>query len=219
MTPTQVRRFTTITGIMSVVLYVLGDALTYSLPPINASAGAVLSYATNNSTQLLIFVYVWGATVAVTVGFLTGLWSLLRQHDPSSEVLTTLALDSGYMIWAIVLAGLAPVLLLGYLATALDSSTAKMLTDLALLGASLSAFPTAVSVAAFSTVILRSSVVARWIGWFGLLVVVAHLIAAGAFAHTGFFSPAVVSVFVAPPLYFVWVLLISLTLLRRSSKP
>jgi hypothetical protein len=219
MTLTQVRHFTTVTGILSVVLYVLDDALTYNLPPINASAGAVLSYAMNNSTQLLIFVYMWGATVALTVCFLTGLWSLLRQHEPSSEVLTTLALGSGYMIWAIVLAGLTPVLLLGYRATALEASSAKMMTDLALLGASLSAFPTAVSVASFSTVILRTSVVARWIGWFGFVVVIAHLIAAGAFAQSGFLSTAVVSVFVAPPLYFVWVLFISLTLLRRPRKP
>ena len=86
---------------------------------------------------------------------------------------------------------------------------------MALLGATLSAFPTAVSVGAFSAVILRTGAVARWVGWLGILVVVAHLAAAGAFAQEGFFSPSVVSVFVAPPLYYLWMLSLSLVLLLR----
>jgi hypothetical protein len=217
MTQTQVKRFTAISGIVSVLLYALGDALTFNLPPIGATAHAVASFAAGNSTQLLIFVYVWGATVAVTIGFLTGLWSLLRHHERAGDVLPTLALGAGFMIWAIVLAGLAPVLALGYRAASLDVATAKLLSDLALLGATLSAFPTVVSVGAFSMLILRTRVVAPWIGWFGFVVVAAHLIAAGAFAQAGFFSPSVVSVFVAPPLYFAWVLFTSLALLPRSS--
>lgn len=90
---------------------------------------------------------------------------------------------------------------------------------MAVLGATLSAFPTAVSVGAFSVLILRTGALARWVGWFGFIVVAAHLVAAGAFDQDGFFSPSVVSVFVAPPLYFTWVLFASLAvLLRRSNK-
>ncbi len=46
----------------------------------------------------------------------------------------------------------------------------------------------------------------------------AHLVAAGAFAQDGFFSPSVVSVFVAPPLFFIWVFIACLAVLFVRSR-
>lgn len=212
------RRFAALAGIASVILYVLGDALIADLPSINASGRTFAAYAAGHQTQLLMFVYVWGATVAFNLIFLTGLWSILRHDARASEVLSTLALGAGYMVWAIVLGGLIFVLELGYRSATLDSSTAKLLSDLALLAATLSAFPTVVSVGAFSVLILRTGALPRWIGWMGFVVVAAHLVAAGAFAQDGFFSPSVVSVFVAPPLFFFWVLVASLAVLFARSR-
>ena len=218
MVDARIQRFTAVAGIASVLLYALGDVLIIDLPPINESAQTFASYTASHGTQLLIFVYVWGVTVAAVLCFLTGFWSVLRGAERTSALLSTLGLGSGYLIWAIVLAGLGPVLVLGYLSHSLDPTTTKMLITLALLGATLSAFPTVVSVGAFSLLILRTGGAPRWIGWFGVVVVLAHLAAAGAFAQDGFFSPSVVSVFVAPPLYFSWVLLISTALLFRGGK-
>lgn len=212
------RRFAALAGIASVILYVLGDALIADLPSINASGRTFAAYAAGHQTQLLMFVYVWGATVAFNLIFLTGLWSILRHDARASEVLSTLALGAGYMVWAIVLGGLIFVLELGYRSATLDPSTAKLLSDLALLAATLSAFPTVVSVGAFSVLILRTGALPRWIGWMGFVVVAAHLVAAGAFAQDGFFSPSVVSVFVAPPLFFFWVLVASLAVLFARSR-
>jgi hypothetical protein len=209
----SLRQLTALAGIASVILYVLGDALISDLPSINASAGTFATYAAGHQAQLLIFVYVWGATVAFNLVFLTGLWSVLRHDAQASEVLSTLALGAGFIVWAIVLGGLIFVLELGYRSATLAPATAKLLSDLALLAATLSAFPTVVSVGAFSVLILRTGALARWIGWLGFVVVAAHLVAAGAFAQDGLFSPSVVSVFVAPPLFFLWVLIASLALL------
>ncbi|WIG60709.1 MAG: hypothetical protein OJF49_003457 [Ktedonobacterales bacterium] len=212
---TQIRRFTATAGIISVVLYVVSAALISDLPSINDSAGTWSSYTASHGPQFLAEVYIWGATTAAVICFLTGLWSALRHAGRASDLLATLGLGAGLMIWAIVLAGFAPLLVLGYRAGSLDSASVKSLADLTLLGATLSAFPTAVSVGAFSVLILRTHALARWTGWFGFLVVVAHLAAAGAFAQDGFFSPSMVSVFVAPPLYFLWTLIISVAVLRR----
>ncbi|HEY7340633.1 MAG TPA: hypothetical protein VH591_07120 [Ktedonobacterales bacterium] len=212
------RRFIALAGIASVILYALGDALIADLPSIDAPARTFAAYAAGHQTQLLMFVYVWGATVAFNVVFLTGLWSFLRHDARASEILSALALGSGYMVWAIVLGGLVFVLELGYRSASLDPATAKLLSDLALLAATLSAFPTAVSVGAFSMLILRTGALARWIGWLGFIVVAAHLVAAGAFAQDGFFSPSVVSVFVAPPLFFIWILITSFAVLFARSR-
>ncbi|MGH2501627.1 MAG: hypothetical protein ACRDID_03825, partial [Ktedonobacterales bacterium] len=190
----------------------------FDLPSIGDSPRVWAAYAASHSPQLLGEVYVWGAVAAATMAFLAGLWRLLRRAAPGFETLATLALGSGMVIWAVALAGLAPVLELGYRASALDAATAGSLGDMALLGATLSAFPTAVSVGAFSLVILRSGVAPRWVGWLGILVAAAHLASAGAFAHDGFFSPSVVSVFVAPPLYYLWMLALSLALLLAKAR-
>ena len=220
MTNITVRRFTALAGILGVILYVAGDLLIADLPPINAPAQTVATYAASHQAQFLAFVYLWGATVAATICFLTGLWSILRHAERASEVAATLALGAGYVIWAIVLGGLIFVLELGYRSNSLAPATAKLLSDLGILSATLSAFPTVVSVGAFSVLILRTDALARWVDWFGFLVVVAHLGAAGAFAQDGFFSPSIISVFVAPPLYFIWVFVASLALLtRRAQKP
>lgn len=217
MVDSHVSRFTAIAGVIGVALYAVSAALIFDLPDINASASVWSSYVAGHGPQLLGEVYAWGAVTAAVACFLAGLWSVLRHAARASEMLATLGLGAGFMIWAIALAGFAPALVLGYRAGALDSATVKSLSDLLLLGATLSAFPTAVSVGAFSTLILRTGAIARWVGWFGFLVVLAHLAAAGAFAQDGFFSPSVVSVFVAPPLYFLWALFISVALLRRAS--
>lgn len=132
--------------------------------------------------------------------------------------MSTLALGAGYIVWAIVLGGLIFVLELGYRSATLDPATAKLLSDLALPAATLSAFPTVVSVGAFSVLILRTGALAHWIGWLGFSVVAAHLVAAGAFAQDGFFSPSVMSVFVAPPLFFIWVFITSLAMLFMRSR-
>jgi hypothetical protein len=214
----SLRRFTALAGIASVILYALSDALIADLPSIDAPARTFASYAAGHQTQLLLFVYVWGATVAFNLVFLTGLWSYLRHNARASEVFSTLALGAGYIIWAIVLGGLIFVLELGYRSASLEPTIAKLLSDMALLAATLSAFPTVVSVGAFSVLILRTGALPRWIGWLGFVVVAAHLVAAGAFAQDGFFSPSIVSVFMAPPLFFIWVIAASLALLFARSR-
>jgi hypothetical protein len=206
------KRFTEISGIIGVILYAVGDALIADIPSISAPAHTMATYVASHQTQFLLFVFVWGATVAATLSFLTGLWSILRHLNGASDVLATLALGAGYVVWAIVLGGLVPALELGY-RSGQSEAVVKMLSDLALLGATLSAFPTIVSVVAFSLLILRTGAFARWVGWFGFVVGLAHLLAAGAFAQDGFFSPSVVGVFVAPPLYFLWILILSVSLL------
>ena len=210
-------RFTAVAGLIGVVLYAVSAGLIFDLPDINAPAAVWSAYAASHSAQLLGEVYVWGAVVAAMACFTTGLWAYLGQADqPVSEVIATLGLASGFIIWAIVLAGLAPTLILGYRGGSLDSATVATLRDATLLGVTLSGFPTMVSVGAFSALILRTGAIARWIGWFGFVVVLAHLVAAGSFGRDGLLSPSLIPVFVAPPLFFLWTLAVSIAMLGRA---
>lgn len=209
------RRVAAWAGIIAVILYAVSAALISDVPDINAPVSVWSAYAASHSAQLLWEVYTWGAVTAALAFFLAGLWAVLSQAEGSSKILATIGLASGFVIWAIVLAGFTPALILGYRGGGLDAASVGVLRDSVLLGATLSAFPTVASVAAFSMLISRTKALPRWIGWAGWLVVIAHLAAGAAFAHDGFFSPSFVSVFVAPPLYFLWTLVISVALLRR----
>lgn len=216
MSDAAVRRFTAFAGIIGILLYAVSAYLIFDLPSTSDSASVWSRYAASHGPQLLGEVYVWGALVAATLCFLAGLWQILRRAALDSEPLVTLGLGAGVVIWAVVLSGLAPALELGFRSGALTPDVARSLGDLTLLGVTLSAFPTALSVGAFSVVIARTGALPRWLGWFGALVVVAHLAAAAAFAHDGFFSPSVVSVFVAPPLYYLWMLSLSISMFSRG---
>ena len=59
MTNITVRRFTALAGILGVILYVAGDLLIADLPPINAPAQTVATYAASHQAQFLAFVYLW----------------------------------------------------------------------------------------------------------------------------------------------------------------
>jgi hypothetical protein len=218
MADVPLQRFTAIAGIISVLLFGATSALIVDLPSISNTPQVWATYASTHRPQLLREVYLWGAGVSATLVFLTGLWSLLRRAMPEATVAATLGLRGGFLTPAVVLAGFAPLLELGYRGGALDPASAKSLADLTLLGVTLSSFPTVISLGAFSYLIARSGAVARWIGWFGLVVAAAHLIAAGSFDQDGIFSPSVFPVFVTPPVYYLWTLVASIALLRRRAR-
>ena len=77
--------------------------------------------------------------------------------------------------------------------------------------------PTAVSVAAFSIVLMRSGTVERRVAAFGFLVAAAHLVVAATFARRGAMAPEGMVALVVPALYYAWVLGVSLGLLRRRA--
>lgn len=211
-------RFTAVAGIVAVVFYIATVSLIADFPAANTPAQQLTSYIASHSTQMLLEGYGWGIVAAATLCFLTGLWGVLRQVEGESGVLSMLGLGAGLVIFAIALAGLAPALVLGYRAGSLAASDVKLLTDTLLLGATMSALPTVISVGAFSAIILRTGAVPRWLGVFGILVMLAHLVDAGSFAQDGLFSPSGVPVYVAPILYYLWMLSLSIALLlsRRA---
>ena len=101
------------------------------------------------------------------------------------------------------------------------AETIRALTDAGWVVINLGAgLPTAVSVAAFSLVLLRTRLLPRWVVGFGLLVSVAHLKERGTRAFLergGFLAPEGAIAVVVPTLYYLWVLVVSLTLLRRRT--
>lgn len=210
----KTRRFAGIAGIIAVVSYIATVALISDFPSADTPAQQLATYMSGHSLQMLLEGYGWGITAAATLCFLTGLWATMRRVEGEPGLLSMLGLIAGAVIFAVVLAGMAPALVLGYRAGSLDPSTVKLLTDTSLLGTAMSALPTVVSVGAFSALVLRTGAAPRWIGVLGVVVVLAHLVAAGSFAQSGIFSPTGVPIYVAPILYYLWMLVFSIALFR-----
>lgn len=212
----QTARFTATAGIVAILFYIVTVVLIADFPGVDSSATQLASYFAGHSTQMLLEGYCWGLVAAATLCFLTGLWAVFRRSENEGGVLATLGLGAGLVIFAVALAGLTPALVLGYRAGSLAPSEVKLLADSLLLGTTLSALPTVVSVGAFSVLILRKGAAPRWIGLFGFLVIIAHLVDAGSFAQDGLFSPTGVPVYVAPILYYLWMLSLSVALLLTT---
>lgn len=214
MSDEQAARYTGVAGLIGVALYVVTVVLIIDFPGINTPAAQLATYAASHQTQLLFEAFVWGAVVVATLSFLVGLWFTLRSGANDVQVTAMLGLVAGVMVYTIVLGGFGPLLTLGYRAHSLAPDTIKLLVDQTLLGTTLSGFPTFVSLGAFSLAILRTRMLPAWAAWLGIVVGVVHIVAAGSLAGDGLFSPSGVPVYVAPLLYYIWMLTISILLLR-----
>jgi hypothetical protein len=73
------------------------------------------------------------------------------------------------------------------------------------------------NVVAFSLLMLRAPLVPRWVAGLGFLAGLAHLVAAGSFAHGGLFAPEIMANLIAPALYVLWVLATGMALVWRSA--
>ena len=214
MSDDQARRFAGGAGLVGVVLYVVTALLIVDFPGIGTSAPELASYVAGHKAQLLWEVFLWGGVVAATLSFLAGFWLLLRRAGDGVEMLATLGLIGGVVVYAIVLGGFGPLLTLGYRAGSLAPAEIKALVDQTLLGTTLSGFPTLVSLVAFSLAVLRTRLLPGWVAWLGIVVGLVHIVAAGSLAQDGLFSPSGVPIYVAPVLYYVWMLVVSAYLLR-----
>jgi hypothetical protein len=219
MNTAQVRRFTAISGILAFILYVASVVPIFDIPTVDAPTSTLVSYVSTHQTALFAEAIIWGFATVATVCFLTGLWSLLRDAVPSSRMLAMLALGSGLLTYALVQGNFVFTLALAYRGQTYSTEIVRLLFDLTLLGVTLAALPTALSVTAYSLLLLRSDLVPRWVAWLGYLAAIVHIVGAVSFAPGGWLSPSGLSVFVAPPLYYLWILATSAFLLRRQKEP
>ena len=69
---------------------------------------------------------------------------------------------------------------------------------------------------AFGAALLLTRLLPRWVAWFAGVVALVHLVSAAAYAQSGMLSPSILPGLVAPLLYYVWVVVVSVILWRRG---
>ncbi|GAC1512965.1 MAG: hypothetical protein NVS2B16_16800 [Chloroflexota bacterium] len=209
---------TAVVGIVSVVLAIIGFALLGNAPGTDASGQRILTYDADNRVQLLVLVYLFGLSFGLILCFLTGLWSILRRGGEEVETLATLGL-AGVVVWVTLGFGILLFPLAAVFRAVHDPALARSLADIGALTANLSGYPTAVNMIAFGAAIMLTGLLPRWAAWFAFLIAIVHLVSAAAYAQGGLMSPTYMPGLVAPVLYYIWVVAVSIHLWRSSAAP
>ena len=211
-------RWTGLAGIATVVSAIVAFAIFGALSPPNEtdSAATISTFFADNRTMLAVLVYLIALSFAFNLIFFTGLRDVLRRRAPDMEMLATVGAAGGMLFIAIAYVGFGVLLQLVYREGAGNQDTQKTLFDIYTLNITMASVPTAVAAIAFSIALLQSRAMPAWLAWYGFVVAAAHLIGMGALARDGFFAPGVIGGYIAPLMFYAWVLAFSVLLLRPA---
>jgi hypothetical protein len=204
-------RWAALSGIVFVVLMLVGAAFVTDVPKGDASAQEIASYLTDsgNHTRNIIGAYLWVLGGLAFLGFVTGLRSVLRRAEGDPGTLSNLVFGAGVVftaVWSVSAAAIASV------AYAVEFSDARvsnpdLVTVLPSLGGLLlllgGGFAGILLLAATSILIFRTGVLPRWLAWLGIVVAVSLV-----------FDVAYMNIL---PLVG-WVLVASIAMLRRREE-
>jgi hypothetical protein len=175
------QRSAALSGIVFVVLMLVGASFALDVPKGDASAQEIASYFTDSGTQMrnIVGAYLWVLGGLAFLGFVAGLRSVLREAEGDLATLSNLVFGAGVVftaVWSVSAAALASV------AYAVEFSDARvsdpdLVTVLPSLGGLLlllgGGFAGILLLAATSILIFRTGVLPRWLGWFGIVVAIA----------------------------------------------
>ena len=204
-------------GIVFVVLLVVGAFIAPVPPATDDSADDVVSYFRENRTALLVGSYLIGAG---TVFFLWFLGTLrLALVNSGASRLPIAAVGAGVAFVAVVLVGIGLGDALAFRAASDRSpDLVQALFDAQSLVFIKVSFPIGAFVLASSVVMIRWKVVSQWLGYAGLVVAAANFVAAGAVAKSGALSPTGECGFVGFLSFAAWVLVASVLMTLQAGR-
>ena len=175
------QRWAALSGIVFVVLMLVGASFVTDVPKADASAQEIASYLTDsgNHTRNIVGAYLWVLGGLAFLGFVAGLRSVLRRAEGDPGTLSNLVFGAGVVftaVWSVSAAALASV---AYAVKFSDAAVTNpdLVRVLPQLGSLLlllgGGFAGILLVLATSVLILRTGVLPRWLAWFGILVAIA----------------------------------------------
>jgi hypothetical protein len=184
-------RVTAVAGILSVVVFVIGQYVAPVLVwPGEQIGGLVATFYANFEGRLLAEAILFGVASALFLIFLGGLWALLGRAEGQPPRLAPVVVAAGAVTVGLVLLQAA---ILTALITLEESSlgiqaqggavASRALFYLHGQVRNLALFPFAVFLGAAASVVLRTGVLPRWLGWVGVAFgLVVGVLAAGSIA-------------------------------------
>jgi hypothetical protein len=201
-------------GIVFVVLQMAAQALIQiggAEPPFNATTETIVAFFMARNSQLFTTgEYLSTLSLIALLWFLGSLWSALRRAEGEPAWLSFVAAASGLMIVATISAGSGWALAVFRQAEGLDPQIARLLFDHGNFAFANAWVMLASLCLATGMVSIRTGALPRWLGWAGILIAVGLLTARAAWASSGL-------VFIPFGLCYLWLIAISIVLIRRAS--
>ena len=217
------RRFDAATGIGFSILAVVALVLPGSPPKADDRILAIATYFTDKRSEILTANLLLGVAAVLFVWFLGSVRSYLRAGEGGEGRLSAAAFGGGIAGIALLLAGLG---LLNGVAFKLadgrlpDPAITRALFDASSAVLTMVGFAFAVFFAAASCSGARSGALPPWAYWSGSVVALLQLLAGLALvAKSGFFATGGAMGFIAPLTGVVWVVAISVLIMRRDGVP
>ncbi len=201
-------------GIVSVILTVLGAFLPGAPPQPDDPLGDIRAYFADHRTALLIAAYLGGLSAILSLWFIAGLRTVLRRAEGGDGTLALAMFAGGLVVNGMALLGTVLSATLAFNADR-DDGVFRTVYDLGNMTFAVLYFPWALFTAAAAVVMIRTGVLARWLGWAGLVVAVVMLVGAAGLGQTsGAWAAGGVISFVAFLLGMAWILVTSIVMLR-----
>jgi hypothetical protein len=199
------------TGIVFVLLTLL--ALFIGGQP----APDVVQYFIDNRGRLLVQSFLAGLASIFFLWFLGSVWSYLRAAEGGTGRLSAVAFAGGILTMVFLMLSLTVTYALAdRMAELSPPDTSRAFYALVIQASDLTFFPVVAFTGASALVILRTKALPAWLGWLGIVVAVLSLSRGTAFfVESGPFSSAGVLESVAIMAFLLWLLLMSILLVRR----
>jgi hypothetical protein len=210
-------RYGAATGILFVLLVIVGFVVTPKPPAADASVSEVFEYISNKQNTLHAVQLIFAAAGFFFIWFLGTLRSLLSTAEGGEGRLANTAFGGGLIAVATLMVGFALAATAALHPATNGPELTHALIDASLLVPAVAAPAAAVFFAANGLSIRRSGYLPAWMGWLGLVTAFFNLLGIGAvYTDSGAFAAdGVLGFFIGFALFLLWILLASILLYRK----
>lgn len=208
-------RWSRASGIAFVVLTILAFVVGGEPPTVGDPAEDVISYFDGDRGQVLVSSLLFAFALGFWLWFAGSVANNLRERGQGRVAATVVAAAAAWVGIQVVVTGLNAVLAFSVAGDG-ELAVAKALFDLTWVLDVLAAIPSAVLILAASVGLRRTGMIPSWLSWAGVGVAGLFVLRATNWASDGFWSPTGEYLFVLVPLASLWILALSVTLVRSA---
>ena len=203
-------------GIAFAVLAAVGFLVLGELPGVSDAPEDLVAFFDGDRDRILTGMVIFGFALIALGWFNGALANILREAGEARLAVTGLVLGAAFLGAQLMVTAIVGSLSLN-IAAAGDAGVIQALTTMAWSVDTMSAFPLAGAIAAYSVGLARSGVLADWVLWAGLAIAAIALLHGTNWATDGFWSPGGGWTVITVIASLVWALVVSALLLRASS--
>jgi hypothetical protein len=215
------RRADAATGIIAMVLWIVGFALPGTPPAADDPPADVTSFLTDKRGAILASGFIVGLGAIFFLWFLGSLRSYLRDAEGGLGRLSAGAFGGGVAATALLVVAVAALSAAAFAVGGLgDDTVNKAMYDLSTFVGFAGGFGFAVLLGAASCSAARSGALPPWLYWLGSVAAAAQLLSTiGLFVDSGFFAEGGFFVVVAFLIAAVWTVAVSVVMMQYHRAP